>query len=49
LVGAALAIYGSRTTMIIYNSHSRFVEELTLIRKGKNPPKWIVTTPKFII
>ena len=47
LVGAALSIYGSRTTMLLYNSHSKVVEELTLIRKGKRAAKWIVTIPTF--
>lgn len=45
LMGAALSIFGSRTTMILYNVHSKHVEELTLIRKGIQPPKWIVTIP----
>ena len=35
LKGAALSIYGSRTTMLLYNSHSRQVEELTLVKRGK--------------
>lgn len=35
LMGAALSIYGSRTTMLLYNTHSKQVEELTLIKKGK--------------
>jgi len=47
LMGAALTMYSSRTTMILYNSHSKSVEELTLIKKGKHPPKWIVTIPKL--
>ena len=46
LKGAALAIYGSRTTMLIYNVHSKQVEELTLVKRGKQP-KWVVTVPKF--
>ena len=31
VVGAALSIYGSRTSILIYNTYSRHVEELTLI------------------
>jgi hypothetical protein len=33
--------------MLLYNSHSKTVEELTLIKKGKSPAKWIVTIPRF--
>ena len=47
LVGAALSIYGSRTKMLLFNSHSKVVEELTLIKKGKRPVKWVVTIPRF--
>ena len=47
MAGAALAIYGSRTTLLLYNSHSKVVEELTLIKRGKSAAKWIVTIPKF--
>lgn len=47
LVGAALSIYGSRTTMLLYNCHAKVVEELTLIKLRKRPAKWIVTIPKF--
>lgn len=46
-MGAALSIYGSRTSMICYNTHSKVVEEITLIKRGKRPAKWIVTIPKF--
>jgi len=31
VVGAALSIYGSRTSILIYNTYSKYVEELTLI------------------
>ena len=48
LVGAALAIYGSRTTMVLYNSQSKKVEELTLLRMGKHE-RWIVTNPDLKI
>jgi hypothetical protein len=33
--------------MLLYNTHSKVVEELTLIKKGSRPAKWIVTIPKF--
>jgi len=48
LVGAALAVYGSRTTIVLYNAQSKKVEELTLLRMGKNE-RWIVTTPDLKI
>ena len=47
MVGAALSIYGSRTTMLLYNPYSRHIEELTLIRRLHHPAKWIVTIPKL--
>lgn len=31
LVGAAIAIYGTRTTICIYNAQNNLVEELTLM------------------
>ena len=48
LVGAALAVYGSRTTIILYNTQSKRVEELTLLRMGTHE-RWIVTTPDLKI
>ena len=45
LVGAALAVYGTRTTICIYNAQHGGVEELTLMKIG-NKEKWIVTCPK---
>ena len=48
LVGAALAIYGTRTTINIYNTQNNHVEELTLMKIGKKE-KWIVTNPKIEI
>mmetsp|Transcript_37596 Transcript_37596/g.57601 ORF Transcript_37596/g.57601 Transcript_37596/m.57601 type:complete len:158 (+) Transcript_37596:1-474(+) len=42
LVGAALAIYGTRTSMTIYNTQSDKVEELTLMKIGKKE-KWLVS------
>jgi len=44
-VGSAIAIYGTRTTIIIYNAQSDLVEELTLMQIGPKM-KWIVTNPK---
>lgn len=46
LVGAALAIYGTRSTINIYNAQSNHVEELTLMKIG-NKEKWIVSNPKI--
>jgi len=46
LVGAAVAIYGTRTTILIYNAQSDKVEELTLMQIGRKE-KWIVTGPKM--
>lgn len=46
LVGAALAIYGTRTTICIYNAQNNLVEELTLMQIGSKK-KWIVTNPKI--
>ena len=48
LVGAALSIYSSRTTILLYNSYSKSVEELTLVKRGTKT-KWLVTVPKFEI
>jgi sedoheptulose-bisphosphatase len=45
LVGAALSIYGTRTTCSVFNPQSNQVEEMTLMKIG-NREKWIVTTPK---
>ena len=42
LVGAALAVYGSRTTIILYNTQNKKVEELTLLKMGTKE-RWIVT------
>merc|ERR1719326_260391 len=35
LVGAAIAVYGTRTTIAMYNVQSKAVEELTLMKIGK--------------
>ena len=45
MVGAALSIYGTRTTCGVFNPQSNHVEEMTLMKIG-NREKWIVTTPK---
>lgn len=47
-VGSAIAIYGTRTTIIIYNAQNNQVEELTLMPIG-NKKKWIVTNPKVTL
>lgn len=46
LIGAALAIYGSRTTILTFNAHNKQVEELTLLKIG-NKYRWVVTHPKL--
>jgi len=46
MVGAALSCYGTRTTLICYNSSYGHVEEQTLVKIGKKE-KWIVTNPKI--
>jgi len=46
LIGAALACYGTRTTLLMYNFQYGHVEELTLMKIGKNE-KWIITVPKI--
>jgi sedoheptulose-bisphosphatase len=48
LVGAALAIYGSRTTIILYNTQNKKVEELTLLKMGSKE-RWMVTSPELKI
>lgn len=48
LCGAAIAIYGSRTSILIYNTQNNKIEELTLLRMGKNE-RWIVTNPDMKI
>lgn len=45
LEGAALSIYSSRTSILLYNSHTKKVEELTLIKMGRKPKSWVVTKP----
>jgi sedoheptulose-bisphosphatase len=48
LMGAALAIYGSRTTILLYNTQNKKVEELTLLKMGTKE-RWIVTSPDLKI
>jgi len=48
LAGAAVAIYGSRTTIILYNTQNNRVEELTLLKMGSKE-RWIVTNPDLKI
>jgi sedoheptulose-bisphosphatase len=48
LKGAALAVYGSRTTIVLYNTQSYKIEELTLLKMG-NKERWIVTNPDLKI
>jgi fructose-1,6-bisphosphatase len=48
LVGAALAIYGTRTTINIYNAQNDKVEELTLMKIGTRE-KWIVSNPNITL
>jgi fructose-1,6-bisphosphatase len=48
MVGAALAVYGSRTTIILYNTQNKKVEELTLLKMGSKE-RWIVTSPDLKI
>lgn len=46
MIGACLACYGTRTTVMTFNIQTKQVEELTLIKIGKKE-KWIVTNPKL--
>jgi sedoheptulose-bisphosphatase len=48
LCGAALAVYGSRTTILVFNTQSHRVEELTLLKMGSKE-RWIVTNPDMKI
>jgi len=48
LVGAAIACYGTRTTIVLYNAQVNNVEELTLMKIG-NKEKWIVTNPNMVL
>jgi len=48
LQGSAVSIYGSRTTLILYNTQNKKVEELTLLRMGTHE-RWLVTNPDLKI
>ena len=48
MCGAALSIYGTRTTCCVYNPQSKNVEEMTLMKIG-NREKWMVTMPKVTL
>ena len=48
MIGAALSVYGSRTTIVLYNTQNHRVEELTLLKMGSKE-RWIVTTPDLKI
>ena len=48
LVAAALAVYGSRSNMILYNTQNKRIEQLTLLRMGRRE-RWIVTAPDLKI
>ncbi len=48
LHGAGMAVYGSRTTMILFNTQNKKVEELSLLRMGSSE-RWIVTKPDLRI
>jgi fructose-1,6-bisphosphatase len=48
LVGAALSIYGSRTTILTFNAENKQVEEQTLLKVGTQY-KWVVTNPRLEI
>lgn len=48
MAGGAIAIYGSRSAVVVYNAQAERVEELTLMRMGTRE-RWIVTTPSMEI
>ena len=48
LVGAAIAVYGTRTSMTIYNQQSDKVEELTLMKIGRKE-KWMVSAQTYTL
>lgn len=33
--------------MLLYNPSSKKVEELTMIKRGDKPPRWVVTIDKL--
>jgi hypothetical protein len=43
-MGAACTVYGSRTSLILYDTQNKKVEEYTLmITQPKNEEKWVMT------
>jgi fructose-1,6-bisphosphatase len=49
MVGAALSCYGSRTNIVVYNTDTKTVDELTLQRKEDEDNEWIVSNKNMII
>ena len=43
MVGAALGVYGPRTTLIVYNTNKKVIEEWTLREDEKNEQIWVKT------
>ncbi|CDW72877.1 sedoheptulose--bisphosphatase [Stylonychia lemnae] len=43
IVGAALALYGSRTNILIYNPDTEQVDEATLQKTGENELQWVIS------
>jgi sedoheptulose-bisphosphatase len=48
LVAASCVIYGSRTTLVLFNTQSNRVEEHTILQ-GAQGEKWVVTQPNLTI
>jgi len=49
IVGGALALYGSRTNMIVYNANKDSVDEVTLQKVGDDTYSWILTNKNIRI
>lgn len=49
IVGGALALYGSRTNMIVYNANKDCIDEVTLQKIGDEKYSWIVTNKNMRI
>jgi len=50
MVGAALSCYGSRTNIVIYNTSTKTVDEITLQRTlGEEANKWVVSSKQMLI
>jgi len=43
IVGGALALYGSRTNMLVYNANKDCIDEVTLQNVSENNFAWIVS------